>query len=160
MPQTSITDAPNAYLEGNIADTGFGDNVAAIVEDAAGIADGVFVKKGTTEGQCALLSATGNVTDGSLMGVVIRDAAREPGVNPQYGVVSVKRKGRIAVFSETTALRGQIPFVRFAAGTGTRLGVIRNDADTATAVQPPNGSVRVWKGCGAGGIAILELNLP
>lgn len=165
--QTTLKDAPAAGLAGMIADTGPRDVVSRIVEDAAGIAPGIFVTKGTADYNAALIDAAGDVTStGVLLGVTVLDTSRPP-ATPQYGQyaqVPVLRKGRIWVQSETAQAYGARPYIRHATSVnGSVVGVIRNDADTISTVdkatQAPEG-VRVVSTLSAAGLCLVEINLP
>ncbi len=73
--------------------------------------------------------------------------------------VNVMKKGYIWVAIEETVAVGDPVFVRFAAGTGTKLGAFRNDADTATCVDISSVAKWVEGGTAAQGVALLSLNL-
>ena len=109
---------------------------------------------------------TGSIsTAGSALGVTVHTHTNEQ----QYGtaggtgydledVMSVMRKGRIYVEVEDAVTAGAQAFVRFEATSPELHGAFRSDADTADAVALPGAFFRTTTA--AGGIAILEVNLP
>lgn len=104
-------------------------------------------------------AATGDVTGPAARGVAIWDPTYpfDGGDYKQYAALPVMKKGRAVMKSETAQLKGTNPFVRFATGTGTVLGSIRNDADTATAVAAP--WLKIITPCSANGLCVVEVNL-
>lgn len=85
----------------------------------------------------------------------------EDGDDPNYAAkdaVKIMNKGRIWVAIEEDIAVGDDVFFRHTAGTGTKLGAFRNDADTASADQLTNGRW-VKGGTAAEGIALLELDV-
>ncbi len=103
--------------------------------------------------------ATGDVTsDAAVVGLSMWDPTFPEPPYPQHKTLPVMRKGRMLVKSETIIAKGVHPFVRFAAGTGTVLGSLRADADTATAVAAPY-ITTITPALTAGGLCIVEINL-
>lgn len=68
------------------------------------------------------------------------------------------RKGRIYVSPETAVVAGQQAYGRYTVSGTTVLGGLRNDDDTTKAAAIPTAYFRT--ACSAGGICILEVNLP
>lgn len=158
--QTTITAEPAIGAPGQIYDSGpFHDIVSLIAQEdipfgAAVRINGMY---------CELPDNSGEVT--GQFGVALKDASKPaPGVYTTTvggykagDVVSVMKTGRVWISSETALANGAAPFVRFAAGAGgSQQGAWRNDADTATAVQPTSG-VHVFRGNAAAGLAVIEL---
>jgi hypothetical protein len=105
-------------------------------------------------------AVTGDITGPAAYGVTLWDPTYpfDGGDYKQYASLPVMRKGRIWLKSETAQVKGTNPFVRFATGTGTVLGSIRNDADTATAVAAP--WLRIETPCGVAGYCEVTVQLP
>ena len=72
--------------------------------------------------------------------------------------MSVCRKGRLYVQVEDAVVAGNDVYVRYVADTGETLGACRSDADTSDAAVLPSAKYR--SSAAAGGIAIVEINLP
>lgn len=72
--------------------------------------------------------------------------------------MNILRRGHIYLRPETAVTPGQQVYVRFVAAGTERLGAVRNDADTADAALLPTAYFRT--ACAAGGIALVEINLP
>lgn len=128
------------------------------------IAFGLFVHYKVSDGTpfCNIPAATGDVTSGRGLGFAILDTAREPNAALGYAAgdpVNIIRKGHIWLAVEDSAVEGAAVFVRFATGTGTVLGAIRSDADTATAVALPGAVFRSTQAT-ASGLVLVELNMP
>lgn len=162
--QIAVGYTPPLGIEGQAADNGKCDtrSYAAGVD----ITNGRFVVMGSTDGRCKLPTATGEITDGKLLGISGYDPMKM--VNwpagttvpyPQGTTVPVIRKGVVWVRVEEAVAPGDPVFVRFAAGAGgTALGAARKSADTATAVQCP-GAVYLDTAV-ANGLARVDLNAP
>lgn len=124
-----------------------GSNLVATVTTAGQeIPCGVFVcmDEGNTDEQAARLPvATGDVTGGKALGVVLNDLAKvEYAVNGKQtyhfsAMFPVLEDGVVFVKVEEAVSKGDAAFVRFAAGTGTQLGAFRKTADSASAVALP-----------------------
>ena len=82
------------------------------------------------------------------------------GVRPQ-NLISVMRKGQIFMKHEGAVTKGQPCFVRHTAGAGgTQKGVVRADADTATAVSTAALTFAETKAALGDGIVLVDVNLP
>lgn len=151
--QTTFTQDPAIGAPGLIYDGGsFHDIVSLIAQED--IPFGTFVR---ISGQyCELPDATGEVT-GNPGGVAVADASHSTTSGYKAGdIVAVMKTGRIWVATEQAIAAGAAPFVRFGSGAGgTQKGAWRNDADTATAVQPTN--VHMFRGVAGAGLAVVEL---
>ena len=80
--QTSFSQTPTAGIEGMLSEQSLSSTVvfSRVMEDAAGLGAGRFVKNGTTLGtHCKALTAT----DEKIIGVTVLDLAREP-TTPRY----------------------------------------------------------------------------
>lgn len=100
---------------------------------------------------------TGAVTATPHGGIAMRDPSM-PSNQGGYAVgdaMTVMVRGRVFVLADQTVVNTDTPFARFAAGTGTQLGAMRKDADTATAVAAPN--AKFFKGGSATVPPVLEL---
>lgn len=145
MSQTSYSNKFTAALAGQLAFCAPGQ--VEVIDTKVLTADmlaGRFCCKDTTTDKAKAVATSANVTaDG--YGFIIRRMAREPaGVDGTTSAdyksgqdVPVLRAGRIWVECESAATFGGSVFVRFAAGTGTKIGAVYNAADTATCVAAP-----------------------
>lgn len=171
--QTSYNINPVAAYPGMVANNMLGKyaetrfaaaqvNFGTFVVQRAAPADGVD--------QGANPAATADVT-ARLRGVAVHDETTRNGYGYELNrPMKLLRKGFIWVVADGAIAQDTVPFIRFAAGTGTQLGAVRADADTATAVQPasyPNQVIvrsavqPVYIGNGVTQLCCLvELNLP
>jgi hypothetical protein len=103
---------------------------------------GVFVTRDAADDAVKVPAAAGDVTTTGC-GFVKHDMAKERQQSqtvdfPAKNGVTVMRRGRMWVLSETASTFGAQVFVRItASGGNTQLGKVRNDADTATATALP-----------------------
>lgn len=82
------------------------------------------------------------------------------GVRPQ-NLLNVMRKGQIFMKHEGAVTKGQPCFVRHSNGAGgTQRGVVRADADTATAVSTAALTFAETKASLGDGIVLVDVNLP
>ncbi len=165
MSQTSYQEDPNAYLEGQLVDVSFQNEIISGISDLATITFGRFVYRsgaGAADDRpprVAVPSNTVHVTGPLGIGFAINELTLEaPGGYAVDKVLRIMRHGRIAMFPEDAVTSYGAPvFVRFAAGGGgTELGAVRTDADTATAVALPGASFRSLGG--AGTPVVVEFN--
>jgi len=141
-PQATATGFHGQHIEV------IGSVVVTAIAQAAALHVGVPVVFDATAGYAdkaaRAIAATGDVTTvAAVLGVSLLDPtypqleaalATDP-LYRQGTLFPVIRRGRILLGSETALVKGTNPFVRFASGTGgTKLGALRADADTATAV--------------------------
>lgn len=160
--QTSYATTPAIGVEGQKIDS-FPSGMRT------GIAEGGAIKVGkvVTMDTVALRSdksvrapaASADVTGPAAYGVTVWDPSYpfDAGDYRQYATLPVMRCGTILLKSETAQAKGTNPFVRYATGTGTVLGSIRNDADTATAVVAT--WIKVLTPCLANELCVCEINL-
>lgn len=154
--QTSITEAPEIGLEGQIADASARALVTATTTDLLTPA-GVFVLRAAGDRTCALPAA--GFTAGQILGVVHRDQAREPGPTVEGEEVAVVRLGRVYVRAEVLVNAGEPVFARHTPnGPLVQLGAVRNNADAGNASAVP--SALFITSAGAGEIAAIGLLLP
>ena len=171
----SINDADELYVDADVSGTAFtavgttNCSVADIILNETNIPFGVGVVEdltGLSDERAHLPQATGDITTvGSFAGIAVHSHAAEQdkgginnlGYEPQ-SAMSLMRRGRVIVQVEDAVVKGGLPFVRFVAGAGEQLGAFRSDADTSDAVALPNS--RFVTSSGAGGLAIVEINLP
>ncbi len=103
---------------------------------------GLGVVRGTADDQCILASATG----GSFVGITVRTLAgiADTAGDRKYQVgesANLIDEGVIYAICEDGCVPGDDVFFRHTTGTGTVIGALRTDADTATADQIANA---VW----------------
>lgn len=159
--QTSYSTYADTGRHGLLTEGFFSRYIDTVIPQSA-VKVGRFLVADTTVGKvrnaAKLPAATGEVTGPGAMGFTFEDFTREGGVDyPTLRPLGVLRRGRIWLISETAQLRWTNPFIRFTANGGNDVGGIRNDADTARAVQ--NTKVTVLTDCAAGELCLVEINL-
>ena len=173
----SIKDADELHVDADVSGVAFtavgttNCSVAAIILNETNVPFGVLVSlnnDGQQSGDRRLVhlpQGATDVTDAKLaMGVALHTHAVEnalTGVNLGYepqSAVSILRRGRVYVQVEDAVVEGGAVYVRHVAGAGEQLGAFRSDADTSDAGILPGASYR--SSADAGGLAIVELNLP
>jgi len=178
MQTVHATEMPVARA-GLVADIGVAqDTISRLAEDAAGAGAGLFVTAGTdAENQAVAPTATGEVTGGGALGVVMYDASKMPArtaaamaAGNEFDVeesLPIVQKGRVWVLCDATATitANTAAFVRFVAAGAEKLGAFRQDADAGDAVALPNAKfVTSHRDVNFNGdtqrIAMVELDLP
>lgn len=156
MPQLDYEDLSPA-VKGAQADIGIGDNVGRVA--LVDIEFGLGLIQTAVAGQAALPSATGFVFEG------ISVQTNKPTLNAtgealyqQGEEITVKRKGRIWVYTEVATAVNDPVFLRHTVNAALVPGDFRIDADTARADQILN--ARWITATTAAGLAVLEINLP
>ena len=135
--QTGVSLYANARYAGQI-DTLQINNVTDAILDTGAAAFGVPLAR----------TATGvkpfTASDDDFVGIAVRKHTQTNVYNAttatDYAIgasVPVCNLGYIVVEAESDVVKGANIFIRYAEGTGTVLGAIRADADTATAVEVP-----------------------
>jgi hypothetical protein len=102
-------------------------------------------------------------TAGLVAGVTVHTQALEQAASNAVGyaadsAMSVMRKGRIYVAVEDAVTKGGTPYVRYTANGSFTIGSFRSDDDSSKAAALP--CARYARAAAAGGITVLELNLP
>lgn len=96
--------------------------------------------------------------DSVMVGVALRDLAREEGDYPTKSAVAVLKRGRVFAEVEEAVTPDDRVFIRFANGPGgTEKGIFRKNDDGNTAVEVA--AARFLTSAGIGGIAEVDLNL-
>lgn len=161
MSQTSVAEQA-AYFAGQKADARDDLVVSAVAEGA--VPFGKLVVRGTDpEKQGLLPSAAGDVTGvKGHLGISLQSHAMESKAgagDPTYAdeeMMSLLRRGAVAVQVEEAVDTTDDVYVRYAAG-GDGLGSFRaSDPGSEAAILPGAKYVRA---AGAGGIALVEVNL-
>lgn len=154
--QTSYDYKPAVAMPGQVESKI--DAVSRSLATAAGVDAGVFVAPGTSHRTCKAIAAAGDVT--AALGLATYKEMSEPNTASaryaQYDTVSILRKGRGWVKVQGTI--GDDVAAVYVVNNGANAGQIRADADTANATILAG--VRVVQGDTAGGIALVEINLP
>lgn len=163
--QTAIADDPTIAVEGQVDRSYSNDIISYCSEDD--ILNGSFCSQGTADRACELPDAAGDVTDAKLaLGVAIFDPTvptNWPSTvtvpYPAGQMVPILHRGRCYVAVETSCTAGGAVYVRQTAdGLLTRLGAFNGSAGTGLSLLP------CAKFCStqatAGGLALLEINLP
>lgn len=154
-----IEDYPHATITGICQAAGMQVGKLAVFDATSGYSDKAVRAP----------AATGDVTTvPGVAGIVLYDptfpfqsgfgAPVANSIYPQNRTCPILRKGRILLAAETVLSKAIRPFVRFASGSGTVLGSIRADADTATAVAAPYLTV-ITPATAVGGLVVVEINL-
>lgn len=158
MPQTSVLDAPQRALAGQIADAAPKYAVTALAEDVAttAINAGQFVLRGTDPDTQALAITDGaTVDETTVLGLVLLETARafEDAPPEEGSPLAVLRFGTAYVQVTAAVVAGNPVFV----GNATaQLGAI-DDAPGTGLVQVPG--CRFLESAGAGEFAKIFVNL-
>lgn len=121
---------------------------------------GSAVVAGSDENHVKLPAASSD----KFLGIALRTQAMIPNADGSSSykakdAVSVLSQGRVYVKVEEAVAAGDSVFVRYASGVGGSVpGLFRNDADTSTAFELTR--ARFIAGADAGGLAVIEINLP
>lgn len=159
IPQIAYSYVPPAALQGQtgtIAPSTTATGVAEVALDC-----GLFLVGGSADQGVKLPTAAADVTN-TLRGVSLYQDVKEPikGL-PRFKVgdaVPVLRKGQVWVPVVTADVAtDQIPFVVHSGGDA---GKIRGTAGAGPDGTIPAAGCRVIKGAVAGGLALVEINLP
>lgn len=139
--QTSYAAEHIPGFVGQYADLQLSNVFSRSVETAA-VDFGLAVVRGTADDQCILPSATGQ----SFLGITGRTIAgtADTAGDRKYQVgesANILDEGLIYAICEDGCTQGDPVFFRHTTGTGTVIGALRTDADTATADEIPNA---VW----------------
>ena len=171
----SINDADQLFVDADVSGVAFtavgttNCSVADVILNELNVPFGVLVVEDTTglsDDRAHLPQATGDITTvGKVAGIAIHNHGVEQnkgginnlGYEPQ-SAMNVLRKGRVLVTVEDAVVKGGLPFVRFVAAASEQLGSFRSDADTSDAVALPD--ARYVTSASAGGLAVIEINLP
>jgi hypothetical protein len=123
---------------------------------------GVFVCEGTTAQTCKVPTTADEVLQ--ALGVAVWSASELPPTDTTTNdydtatVIPVLAHGEVWVVCEEAMAVTEDVYVRRAAGTGTQLGAVRDDADNASCTLLPN--VRVVTASSGAGVCKLRINLP
>lgn len=162
--QTAYTTHPEAALAGQLADSYPSDIVSGHNEDDAPVGFGLGVVQGTGDDGFALPSDS----TATLKGVTVhdhRELLSEGGAGAAPGdTCALLRKGRVFVVPDQDVAPGDDVYWRYSeGGTGEGgVGSFRKDADT---VETDSHALKVTSArwvttASAGGLAVLEINLP
>lgn len=157
--QTSVNEYMEKGLAGQLADVGNADIVTRANAYGDTIPFGVFVTKGTNEGEAVPPEATGEVTGLVGLGVVVRSHTQPQDEGYADGdPMPVLKRGRVWVPVEDAVTAESAAFVRFVAAGAEQLGAFRSDADGTDAVALPG--AKFVTDADAGELALLDINLP
>lgn len=162
--QTQVTQGIAKAYEGQVENWAQADIITRAAE--AALDAGLGCKQGADDKGCLGVSGAGDVTGKPFLGITIYDPSKyvnwPSGVTKMYPIgqlVSIMRKGRIWVFVEEAVTPASTPYCRIIANGGNNvLGRFRASVDGGNAEAVP--ASRFWTSAGAGGFALLELNLP
>ena len=157
--QTQVNEYMEKGLAGQLADIGNADVITRANSQGAAIPFGTFVTKGAAEGQAVLPTASAQVTGLAGLGVTLRSHTQPQEEGYADGdPMPVIKKGRVWVPVEDAVTAESAAFVRFVAAGAEQLGAFRSDADGTDAVALPG--AKFVCDAEAGGLALLDLNLP
>jgi hypothetical protein len=162
--QTSVSQDPAKAYEGQVENPESAEIITKVAE--AALDSGLGCKQGADDKGCLGVSGATDVTGRGFLGITIYDPSKCPtwpsGVTKPYPIgqlVSILRRGRIWVFVEEAVTPASAPFCRITANGGnTVLGRFRASADGGNAEAMS--ASRFVTSAGAGGLALLEVNLP
>jgi len=171
MPLDTLSYAEQARGFAGMKSDARDDTVESYVqgEVSAEIPFGVAVAQGTASAQSGTPDKAILMVNGSsvVVGVHLHshNFDRETqlgtsGVKPQ-NLISVMRKGQVMMVHEGAVTKGQPCFVRHTAGGGgSQKGVVRADADTATAVSTAALTFAETKASLGDGLVLVNVDLP
>jgi len=157
FPQTTVNYFPNVGLNGQLADTGHHDITTAVAE-SPGFDVGLAIVLGAGGyGYGRLPAASGDIA--SVIGFSLYEAMREPSI-PRFlpfVAVDILRKGRIWITAQGITVDNGPVFIIY---SGANAGQLRGDAGSGgnAALQLTRATVR--QGSAAGGMSLVEVNLP
>lgn len=157
-PQLRVDYFPNPGLNGTLVDaSGFHDITTALVE-APGFDLGLAIVLGAGGyGFGKIPGASGDIAN--VIGFSLYKPMQEPAF-PHWqptNAADILRKGRIWILSQGATVDNGPAFIIY---SGANAGMLRGDAGSGgnAALQFTRGTVR--QGAAAGGLSILEVNLP
>jgi hypothetical protein len=160
--QTSHSEYRGKYTAGQLI--GFDNQVETYIsENAADMAIGEYVVKGTAEDQIKRPADAAGITDWEeARGIIIRNQTLEKKIGTGKRVIededptSVVRKGRVCVLLGGTVTKGAAVFYVHTTGGASTIHTYRADLDTDKAAAIPAVFV---EGGGAGEIVPIDINL-
>lgn len=157
MPQTSYSAAPGAANLPGMKRTDPNDLVGSgVVQTAAGVYAGRFVKRGTSPtDSIAVLAAAGDVV--KICGVTLLELTRLPAAPTfaRYDLASYLKKGLVYMTCVGAIAQDAIPFIIY---SGANAGLPSVDAAGGTAKQISG--VRCIVGAADGAAGLFELDTP
>lgn len=160
--QTTYNTEPGIAVAGQIEDRQGAYIVSRSLETAAGVDAGVFVAKGASSDQAKAIAAAGDVGANTLGVTVYRPIKMPISATVRFAekeTLPIIRRGRVWVKVQGDVADDSAFFVVHE-NAGGNAGAIRADAGSgdneATAFAPG----RVVIGGSAGGVALVEVNLP
>lgn len=155
MGQSTYSLGPSAAaFAGQLGDSGPHRIETYLNDSGAQLPAGIAVVLSATD-KVTLMDATGDQIAGFVLNQVARNPDSLTGTNAiQIGDdLDVVAEGAVwALAEEAMAVTDKV-YVRFDAGTGTQMGAIRNDADTATCRRLSG--ARVLRACSAAGPCLI-----
>jgi hypothetical protein len=164
--QTSVSTNFGLGFAGMRADTSPCDTLSRFNRNGSAIPFGLALVKGTGDRDVKL--PVGGSVAADFLGLAEfthayknYDLAAGLGI-PNGGMVDLARKGRYLVQVEVNVAVGDQAYFRIAANGGnTQLGAWRNDVDNATTDHAVIATgVKFLTAASAGGLAVIDLNLP
>lgn len=161
----TVTTAANRRITGDFSITESETNLATpviLVEQGQEVPFGVGVcldERSTDKQAVRLPRVAADVTGLGFDGVTMADFAKSDFSQKYHrnSMLSVLRSGYIFVVVEEAVVKGDQPYVRYAAGAGgTQLGAFRKSADTSSAAALPKARYETTAALGA--LAIVKLD--
>lgn len=156
-PQTRVDQFPNIGLNGTLADCG-NHTISSVTVETGGFDVGVAVALGVGGyGFGKALAASGDVAN--VIGWSMFKPMMEPSV-PRFlatNVADVVRKGRLWVLCQGATVDLGPAFVIY---SGASAGQLRGDASSGGTAALQVTRATVLQGAAAGGLALLDINMP
>ncbi len=167
--QTSMTNDPGVAYEGMVSENGpKPDIITKIMTTTLGESAGRFVTQGTNDDECIAITTIAQVTGYGALGFLIYDPSRSTSWPPSSvsnayplgTACAILRKGRIWLVAEEAVTPADDVYVRAIAGTPTVIGRVGTSSDSSKCGLLGQSQARFMTTAGAGGLVLVELNLP
>ncbi len=166
--QTTVSNNPSIAYEGMVSESRPSQIITKIMETAAGESAGRFVAQGTADNQCKALAAIASVTGYPALGFLIYDPSRPTNwpataYTKAYRVgdsCAILRKGCIWLIAEEAVTPADDVYVRAISGAYTVIGRVGTSSDSSACGLLAQSQARFMTTAAAGGLVLVELNLP
>jgi hypothetical protein len=160
--QTTYSMEPAIAVAGQIEDRQGAYIVSRSLETVTGLDAGVFCSKGASANQCKAIAAAGDV-DADVLGVSVYRPIKMPvSATARFAeteTVPIIRRGRVWVKVQGDVADDSPVFVVHE-NAGGNAGQIRADVGAGDNEATAFVAARVVRGGSAGGVALIEINLP
>ncbi len=166
--QTSMSNDPAIAYEGMVSESAHNLIITKIMETAAGESAGRFVAQGTADNQCKAITAITQVNGYGALGFLIFDPSKPTtwpasAYTKQYPLgqaCAILRRGCIWLIAEEAVTPADDVYVRAIAGTPTVIGRVGTSSDSSKCGLLAQSQARFMTTASAGGLVLVELNLP